>query len=156
AQRQANLIVSNRSALQWTLNGKTISFGDDSRGGEFLITPEAIEDRVPFPPAPLSPEVDPGRVGAARGNGLSSVGSQQELAQSPASGKVFIACDALPDLVTLMVRMDGVLLFRRDAPILPGTVDGLKELQTGGSTAPLMVERFLPSGMHTLQVTALL
>jgi serine/threonine protein kinase len=156
AQHQASLVVSNRSALQWKLNGKTISFGDDTRGGQFLITPETIEDRVPFPQPPVPPDLDPGRGAVGRGNVLSSVARQQELARSPASTTLVINCPALPELVTLMVRMDGMLLFRREAVIVPGIGGGLSQLQTEAPAAPIMVERFMPSGMHTLQVSMLL
>ena len=68
-----------------------------------------------------------------------------------------ITSTALPEMLTLIVRADDELLFRRNATALPGAEAGRRRLRGGEiTTVPLAAERLLPPGSHTIQVFVLL
>lgn len=148
AKAEAVLIATNPGALQVKLNGKPVSLGDRRRASEWVVTPDGIDE-------------SPGRL--VQGNtlrGRETLGSpdrQKELAQSPASVRLLFKSSSIPDFVTLDVRVDNESLFRRDSTALPPT--GFNPVQklfdTGPvSLVPLAEERLIPSGHHTVHVTA--
>jgi len=160
AQKEATLVLSGPIAPEAKLNGKPISFGDSARGGQFHVTPEGVKNMIPdfgpgFPPTPGLPPF-PAEDGPGNRNAIGSPQRQKELALNASSARLFISSPALPEVVTLIVRVDDVLLFRREATISPPT--GLGEVRRrlqmpAGPTAPLAVERLIPPGMHDFQVS---
>jgi len=91
----------------------------------------------------------------ARGN-RNLIGSplrQRELARSRDSSRLLITSPAVMDFVTVIVRADGELLYRRDATTPP---PGNRAQLRGTPTVPFTEERVLPPGEHRLQVTVLM
>jgi serine/threonine protein kinase len=179
AQKEAELFTDNPTALSAKLNGREISFGDQRQPRQIVLTPQGIDEArsqapwkdfenkmrelrmrppvagVPgapqgFGPPPPGSEAD-FAAGGTKGS-LGSPGRQRELAQMADSARVLISCTAMPEFVTIMVRVGNELLFRRDGrPPERGSGQGraqLKEIPT----VPLMEERFLPSGAKSFHV----
>ena len=148
AKKKAALIVTNPAALQAKLNGKPISLGDRRRASEWVVTPDSIDESLGRLPQ--------GNTSRERG-ALGSPDRQKELAQSSDSVRLLIKSSSVPDFFTLVVRVDNDVLFRRDAIAAPPT--GFNEIQrrlvTGPvSVVPLAEERLMPSGPHTIHVSA--
>src|SRR4029077_12775606 len=59
AQKEGTLVVSNTAAFQAKLNGKPLSFGAGQRAGEFLITPDGIDENRSVTVASSSPPSSP-------------------------------------------------------------------------------------------------
>jgi RodZ C-terminal domain len=155
AEKEATLTVSNADVLDAKLNGKEISFGTERRGGVFTITPEGVSPAIAsvLPPVPGIKDLTDDRSGRAL---VRSPLRQEELMQSPAAVHLLIQSSALPEFVTVTVRMDNVVLFRRDATAsVPANLEEGRRRGTlaAGPTAPLAEERLLPPGLHTLQVS---
>jgi hypothetical protein len=166
AKKEAKLIVGNSAALAARLNGKPLSFGGSRRAGEFVITPAGIDESRsvtgPEARASLAQEAaaafgtDEAR-GRGNKNTIGTAARQRELAQTPTAARLLIESPAVPDFVTVIVRADNEVLFRRDATASPPEGFGQRRLLSSGvPTSPLAEERLLPSGAHTLQVNILL
>jgi hypothetical protein len=131
AKKEAVLIVTNPAALEVKLNGKPASLGDRRRASEWVVTPDRIDESVS--------RLLPGNTITNRGKGgLGSPDRQKELAQSPDSVRLLIKSPSVPESLTLVVRVDNDVLFRRDS----------------GPVGPLAAERLIPSGSHSVRVNA--
>jgi serine/threonine-protein kinase len=149
AKRKAVLIVTNPSALQGKLNGKPVSLGGRRRASEWLVTPEGLDESLS--------RLRQGNTTTARGSSLGSTDRQKELAQSPDSVRLLFKSSSVPDFVTLVVRVDNEVLFRRDSTATPPT--GFNAVQKLFNTGPVFVvplaeERLIPSGPHIVYVSA--
>jgi hypothetical protein len=165
ADQRATLTVSNPGALRVKLNGREISLAGE-RGGRFTVTPEDIG---PFQRPPAAPPLTPGSLPdiaalgeiASRFN-LNSIGSparQKELAQADSSVRLIIKSSAIPEFLTVVVRVDNSILFRREAtaPAPEGLAQVPRRYPAEAvATVPLAEERLIPSGSHHIQVTLLL
>jgi hypothetical protein len=166
AKKEATLILGNPAALQVKLNGKTLSFGAGRRPGEFVVTPDGIDESRSVIGAGAKASLAQEAAAAfgtdeARGRGnrntIGTAARQRELAQTPTAARLLIESPAVPDFVTVIVRADNEILFRRDATGSPPAGFGQRRLLSVGVPAsPLAEERLLPSGAHTLQVSILL
>jgi hypothetical protein len=171
AEKEGTLIVSNTAALQAKLNGKPLSFGPGQRAGEFLITPHGIDESrsvIGASSSPSSPSSSPAALApppqadsspAARdARNIGSLPRQLELIRTANSVRLVVKSPAIPEFVTVIVRADNEVLFRREATALPpeGFEEGLRRFEGAVSTIPLSEERLLPPGSHTLDVTILL
>ena len=188
-KKEATLSTSNGGALLATLNGKPITFGNEARGGMWVITPDGVDtarssiggDPNSRRPTGKKDDLIPGKTfpgfidmsgiakaaadAAAMGergggrNQLVSSNRQRELAQNPTSVRLLITSASIPEFLTLMVRVDGQLLYRRDAsapaPEGPGrgARRGSPDSPPGPNGAPLAEERLLPPGPHKIQVS---
>jgi serine/threonine-protein kinase len=164
AAQAATLIVSDPTALDAKLNGKPISLAR----GPLRVTPEGLKSLIPpvaqgvpavLPTVPGLPPDLPGPGGAGNRNVIGGPQRQKELAQDASSVRLLISSPALPEFVTLLVRMDDALLFRREATEEPpaGVLEARRRFQINSApTFPLAVERLLPPGMHNFQVSILL
>jgi serine/threonine-protein kinase len=129
------------------------------------ITPDGIDNSrsvasTPSPPAAASDTPAPADTGAAARGGRNTIGSplrQRELKQAANSVRLVIKSPAVPEFLTVIVRVDNEILFRRDATALPpeGLEEGKRRFQAAGPSIPLSEERLLPPGSHMLQVTVL-
>jgi hypothetical protein len=169
AEKEGTLIVSNTSALSARLNGKPLSFGPGMRAGEFVITRDGIDASrsvtgvAPNPPSPApaieTPPPAEGETepGGAR-NPLASPLRQRELMQAANSVRLVIKSPAIPEFLTVLVRADNEILFRREATALPpdGIEEGPRKFKAALATTPLSEERLIPPGSHTLQVAIFL
>jgi serine/threonine-protein kinase len=131
AKKEAVLIVTNPAALEVKLNGKPASLGDRRRASEWVVTPDTIDESVS--------RLLKGNTTTDRGKGgLGSTDRQKELAQLPDSVRLLIKSPSVPESLTLVVRVDNEVLFRRDS----------------GPVGPLAEERLIPSGSHSIRVNA--
>jgi hypothetical protein len=171
AQKEGTLVVSNTAAFQAKLNGKPLSFGPGQRAGEFLITPDGIDETrsvtgassLPSSPPAAPPASDPPPQAdsaplAHSARNIGSLPRQLELVQAANSVRLVIKSPAIPEFVTVIVRADSEVLFRREATALPpeGFEEGLRRVEGAVPTTALSEERLLPPGSHTLDVTILL
>jgi hypothetical protein len=157
ADKEATLIVTNAGALQARLNGKPMPF-PTTGAGQFVVTPQGIETSRSLM-ARGAPEPSDDTV-AEKGN-RNTIGSQarqRELAQAPDSVHLLIKCPAIPEFLSVVVRSDNDVLFRRDPTATPpeGQETGQRRFQFGAApTVPFEDERLLPPGAHKLQVVIL-
>jgi serine/threonine-protein kinase len=168
ADQQASLTLNNPGALQLKLNGREISLGE-RRAGRFTVTPEGIEPyrghpgNIPIPGLPKGSIPDFSGIGESiagriNANMLGTPARQKELAQSATSVRLVIKSSAIPEFLTLVVRVDNAILFRREAtaPIPEGLNQIPRKYPTDGiATVPLTEERLIPPGSHQLQVSLL-
>jgi hypothetical protein len=126
-------------------------------------TPQAIaESRGAAPaaelPAPPAPETNlPDNEAATTGNRnvIGSIVNQKRLAQSANSARLVITSPAVPEFVSVVVRVDSTLLFRHEATTAPPVPEeGRRRAQSRAAIpiAPLAEERLLPPGQHQVQV----
>jgi serine/threonine-protein kinase len=159
ADKEATLVVTNAGALQARLNGKSIAF-PTTGAGQFVITSQGIDTSRSLMSKGAPPESSDDTV-AARGN-RNTIGSparQKELAQARDSVHLLIKCPAIPEFLSVVVRSDNDILFRRDPTATPpdGQETGQRRFQFGDvPTVPFADERLLPPGSHKLQVVILL
>jgi hypothetical protein len=170
ADKQATLIVTNAGAMEVVLNGKAVSLGTERRGGRFDVTPDSIEPfmgraargNAPVPGVPGSiPDLSGlANIFGGRGNpnALGTPARQKELAQASDSVRLLIKSPAVPEFLTLLVRVDNAILFRRDATApAPEGFDQIPRRFPAGSiqTVPLAEERLIPPGSHQIQASLL-
>ncbi len=116
---------------------------------------------LPPPPTQLDTAPAPDNEFVARGNrnALGSVLRQRQLAQAADSARLLITSPKIAEFMTIVVRVDNRVLFRRDAtaPVPASLEEGRRRGQfIGISTIPLAEERLIPPGEHMLQVNILL
>jgi predicted Ser/Thr protein kinase len=121
--------------------------------------PEAapgVEQFQAVPPTRGEPPVDLDGPARGRGTVIGSPARQKELAQSRAASRLLITSPSMPEVVTLIVRVDDELLYRRNPTIsLPAPQEsGRRGRQQPFPvpTIPLSEERLLPPGNHKIQV----
>jgi serine/threonine-protein kinase len=170
ADQQATLTVTNTTVLEAKLNGKSVSFPDQRRAGRFTVTADGIQLATPAPGVGSGrgfvPNLDLSQLtdfAAAMGRGnATAIGSparQKELAQSASSVHLLIKSSAIPEFLTVVVRVDDAILFRRDATA--PAPDEMQQLPrrypaTPISAVPFAEERLLPPGSHHFQVSLLI
>jgi hypothetical protein len=96
-----------------------------------------------------------------RGNAVTagSAVRQKELAQAATSVHLLIKSSAIPEFLTLVVRVDESILFRREAttPMPDSMIQVPRRYPTESvSTVPLAEERLLPPGSHHIQVSLMM
>jgi hypothetical protein len=177
ADQEANLFVDNPTALKAKLNGKEISLGEKKLPRQIVLTPQGIDESrsqehwadferkmrelkmhvpqvaLPAPPATSgATRYSESEMDAAARAGIGSRARQRELAQTPGSARVFLTSPGIPEILTVIVRVDNETLFRRDGRALqrePGQGKiQLREIRP----IPLNEELFLPPGAKTFQV----
>jgi serine/threonine protein kinase len=169
ADQQATLTASNTTVLSAKLNGKPVSF-PDQRAGRFTVTADGIRLATPIAGIGAGTGMVPGidlshitdfanALGRGNATAIGNAARQKELAQAATSVHLLIKSSGIPDFLTLVVRVDDTILFRREATA--PVPDGLNQLPrryptTPVSTVPLAEERLLPPGSHHLQVSLLI
>lgn len=183
ADKEANFFTDNPGGLRVKLNGKELSLGEQRQPRQVTLTPEGIDETrsqepwanferrmrelakrppvvtVPFGPTPPGESLPPDTEGefGSKKDKAGSIGSpmrQKELSQTPGSARVFLSSPGIPEFLTLIVRVNGEILYRRDGNMRYFVRDDsrgkvqLKQLQT----TPLAEERFLPPGANSFQV----
>jgi hypothetical protein len=128
-----------------TLNGQPISLGT-GRGGNFVITSEGVDES---------------RSSSARGgrNIIGSPAAQRELAKVAGAVPIAIKSSAFPEFLTLVVRLDDAVFFRREATEVapPGANEGREGRRRAQANQihalSLSEERLVPPGHHKIQLT---
>jgi tRNA A-37 threonylcarbamoyl transferase component Bud32 len=129
------------------------------------ITPARVIETPPSPNPdtvtrelipPAEPRADNESFARGNRNLIGSPLRQKELAQSRNSARLLITSPALPEMLTLIVRADDELLFRRNATASAAPDNGRRRQSARIiPTVPLAEERLLPPGNHKIQVFVL-
>src|SRR6185436_17953326 len=122
---------------------------------KLTVPPPAVgNEQAPAGPTRGEPPVDIDTPNRGRGNVVGSPARQKELAQSRTSARLLITSAALPEVVTLIVRVDDEMLYRRNPTIsLPAAQQSGRRGRAQSlpiPTVPLAEERLLPSGSHKI------
>lgn len=176
AEEQAQIFTDNPPGIDITLNGKPLPpLGDRRSPRQVVITPAGIDEKrspdpwkdfetamrelrkrspgehAGAPPLAEKPPMPP-EVPAESHSMLGSAMMQRALQKNPQSARLTIASGGLPDFVSLVVRVDNQVLFRREGKPLSWEPGRGKIEPDDIKLVSFEEVRFLPPGTRQIDI----